>query len=79
MKIRDLDIVVSEDVVGDFKKAISEVILYKNDKTEIARQSVTSTTVSFTNLNTIVAEGSEYMYVKLVSRKIGKDEAGKKS
>lgn len=79
MKLKDIDIVATEDVAGDFKKSISAVILYNKDKTEIARQSVTNNTVSFTNINYIVAEGSENIYVKLISRKIWKDEAGAKT
>ena len=61
----------------NLKDAVSEVILYANDKTtEIARQIVTSDTVTFNNVNYVVEEGSSNVYVKVVTHKIGKDEAG---
>ena len=74
VKIKDLNIVGAGT---GFIDAVSEVILVKGDKTtEIARKSVTSTTVDFNDVNYVVAEGTENVYVKLVTRKIGKDEAG---
>jgi hypothetical protein len=55
---------------------VKEVILYSQDKTtEIGRETVTSTTVSFDNINYVVSEGSENVYVRVVTGKIGKDEA----
>lgn len=77
VKIKDLSIVAGGAAVANFVDAVSEVVLVKGDKTtEIARKSVTTSTVSFDDVNYTVAEGSENIYVKLVTRKIGKDEAG---
>jgi hypothetical protein len=57
--------------------AVKEVIIYSNDKTtEIARENVTSDTVSFTNVNYVIEEGTENIYVKVVTAKQGKDQAG---
>ena len=59
---------------GDFKKAIEQVCLYKDDKaTQIACKGVSDDTVTFTGLDYEVAEGSEDIYVSVVANKIGKD------
>lgn len=74
IKIKDLDVVGAGT---NFVSAVSEIVLYKNDKTtEIARKSVSSLTTTFSDINYVVAQGSENIYVKVVTRKIGKDEAG---
>lgn len=58
---------------ANFADAVSEVILVKGDKTtEIARKSVTTSSVEFKNLNYVVTQGTENIYVKLVTRKIDK-------
>lgn len=78
VKIKDLQIVADESGASawDFLASVSEVIIYKNDKTtEIDRESVSSSTVTFTNINYVVAQWSENLYVKVKTRKIGKDEA----
>ena len=73
--IKDLSVVASH---ADFTSAVSEVILYSNDKTtEIWREPVVSTTVTFDNINYVASEGNENLYIKVVTRKIGKDSAGK--
>lgn len=73
VKIKDLQVIASS---AQFVSAVSEIIIYKNDKTtEIDRESVSGQTVTFTNINYIVAQGSENLYVKVKTRKIGKDEA----
>jgi len=70
--VKDLQFV---DGTGNLANAVSEIVLYGNDKTtEIARKTVSNATVTFTNMNYEVAEGSQNMYVKVVARKIGKDE-----
>jgi hypothetical protein len=47
---------------------------------EIKRETVSSSnTVTFDNINYVVKEGSETVYVKVVSRKIGKDSSGVQS
>jgi hypothetical protein len=75
--IKDLSVVASD---ADFVDAVSEVILYANDKTtEISREPVTTTTVTFDNINYVANEGNENLYVKVVARKIGKNAAGKLS
>jgi len=74
IKIKDLDVVSGGT---NFVSAVAEIVLYKNDKTtEIARKSVSSTTTTFNDVNYVIAQGSENIYVKVVTRKIGKDEAG---
>ena len=76
VKIKDLQIIWTWDS-ANFVNAVSEVIIYGNDKTtEIDRESVTSTWVTFSNINHIVDEWSENLYVKVITRKIGKDQAG---
>jgi len=76
-KIIDMQIDETALANDSFKTAVSEVVLYANDKTtEIARQIVTSDTVLFNNVNYVAEEGSSNIYVKVVTHKIGKDEAG---
>lgn len=81
---------VNEDVlVKDFKLTsslanlqyyVSEVVVFANDKTtELDRETVTSSTVSFDNTNFVVAEGTSNVYVKVVTNKIGKDQAWRQS
>jgi len=71
------DLTITETSGGALKSAVSEVVLYANDKTtEIGRKSVTSDTVTFTNINHKIAEGSENIYVKVVALAMGKDRAG---
>jgi hypothetical protein len=60
--------------------AVSEVIVYANDKTtEIARQTVVSEPVTFNNANFTIPEGNSNIYVKVVTNKQGKDQAGKQT
>jgi hypothetical protein len=71
--VKDLSFVSGAGI----QNVISEIILYKNDKTtEIARKAVTSITTTFTDLNYSVAMGSEKIYVKVNAQAIGKDQAG---
>ncbi len=74
IKVKDLNLVFSSDV----SSSVDTLILYRGDKvTEIAREAVTGTTVQFRNIaNYVIAEGTESLYAKLVTRKIGKNEAG---
>jgi len=68
------------DSDGSLEDYVSEVIVYESDKTtEISRETVTSSTVEFENVNYVVEEGTTNLYVKVVTRKIGKDEAGNQS
>lgn len=73
VKVRDLTVTFDSDV----SSSVDSIILYKGDKvTEIARETATAAAVSFTNIPSyVVSEGTESMYVKLVTRKIGKNEA----
>jgi len=71
------DFTISETTGSGLSSAVSEVIVYANDKTtELARKTVTSDTLTFDNVNFVVEEGSENIYVKVVTTKQGKDEAG---
>ncbi len=72
--VKDLTVTFSADVSA----SVDSVILYKGDKTtEIAREAVTGAAVTFTSIPSyVVAEGTETLYVKVVTRKIGKNEAG---
>ena len=75
IKIKDLKIDQTNGGVN-LEDAVAEIVLYANDKTtEIARQIVTSDTVTFNNIDYVVPEGSSNIYVKVVTHKIGKDEA----
>ncbi|MFZ2151084.1 MAG: S-layer homology domain-containing protein [Candidatus Absconditicoccaceae bacterium] len=74
--IRDLNVVAAGDTTN-FVNSVSEVVLYANDKTtEIGREPVTTTTVTFDNIDYVATEGNTNLYAKVVSRKIGKDSAG---
>lgn len=76
VKIKDLNITAAGASGSSLANVVSEVILFANDKTTIiGRESVTSSTVTFDNINHVVAEGSENVYVKVVTRQIGKDKA----
>jgi hypothetical protein len=62
--------------------AVSEVIVYANDKTtEVARETVVSgvETVTFDNANFVVGEGTSNIYVKVITHKQGKDQAGQQT
>jgi hypothetical protein len=67
---------------GVLSNAVSEVIVYANDKTtEVARETVVSgvETVTFDNANFVVAEGTSNVYVKVITHKQGKDQAGQQT
>ena len=71
-------LVVRADETGNavaFETAVSELLIFANDK-EIARETVTSDVTTFENVDYVVAEWSENLYVKVITRKIGKDAAG---
>lgn len=75
IKIKDLHI--AETSWSALKNGVKTVILLKSDKTtEIARKSVSSDDVFFDDVNYIVNEGTEKIYVKVETSKIGKDQAG---
>ena len=78
VKVKDLTLTADETGESTaFESAVSTVILYANDKTtEIARKSVTSNVTTFSDVNYVVAEGSSNIYAKVITRKIGRDEAG---
>lgn len=56
--------------------AVGSVALYKADGSLIASKTVTSSSVVFEDVNYAVAEGSETIYVKAITNKIGKDQVG---
>ena len=71
------DLTLTQTGASALKNAVSTVILYGNDKvTELGRQTVTSNTVAFDNVNFTVAEGTQNVYVKVITSKQGKDAAG---
>lgn len=74
ISVEDIDATFSSDVSA----SVDTLILYRGDKvTEIAREAVTAATVQFRNIaNFTIAEGTESVYAKIVTRKIGKNEAG---
>jgi hypothetical protein len=61
---------------ADSSSAISEVVVFDNNMVEIAREVVTDAAAEFTDVDFTVEEGTENIYVKVVARKIGKNEAG---
>lgn len=77
--IRDLEL----EQVGPaaaLTDGVATVVLYGNDKvTEIARESVTSDTVLFEDINYTVEVGSENIYAKVITHPYGKDKAGTES
>ncbi|MDD2565975.1 MAG: hypothetical protein PHZ26_03465, partial [Candidatus Gracilibacteria bacterium] len=71
------DFTISETSLQTLASAVSEIIVYANDKTtELARKTITSDTITFDNVNFTVEEGSENIYIKVVASKQGKDQAG---
>ena len=75
--IKVVDFQLFESGSNTFANGVKEVIVYGNDKTtEIARETVNSETVTFTNANFIVEEGTSNIYVKVITHKQGKDQAG---
>lgn len=59
----------------DLQNLVSEVILIGDDKTtELGRETVASDTVNFTDLNKEMPEGTYKVFVKVLARKIGKNE-----
>lgn len=70
---KDITVTLSGSAVVD---SVASVSLYKADGTLIASKSVTTATVLFEDVNYAVAEGSETIYVKVVSNKVGKDQSG---
>jgi len=74
IKIKDI---IIRGTGTDFEKAVSEVIILGPDKTtEIARKSVSTSTINLNDMQYVVSPGSQNIYLKVVTRKIGKDEAG---
>jgi len=74
--IKDLDMVATV-AAGNLIDGVKEVILYANDKTtEIARRTVTSDTVSFNNIDYTVAQGTEKIWVKVSTQRIGLNHPG---
>lgn len=59
-----------------FESAVSEIVLFDEDGDEIGRESVTSDVTTFDTFDYVVEEWSENIYVKVITRKIGKDAAG---
>lgn len=74
VKVKDLTVTFDSDI----SSTLSDVVLYKADKTtEIDREAVTAAAVTFTDIpNYIVNEGTESLYIKVVTRAIGKNKAG---
>lgn len=73
VKVKDVTVTFDADI----SSSVATVILYKGDKTtEVARETATAAAVTFTNIPSyVVAEGTETMYVKVITRNIGKDQA----
>lgn len=67
------DVTLANDGTTGLQTAISELVLLKNDKTtEIARKSVTGNDTAFDDVNYVVAEGTENVYVGVVAHKMGR-------
>jgi len=74
------ELTVADTGAGAMNDYVSEVILYKNDKTtEIARKTVTGDSVDFTGLTETFEPGTTNIYVKVVALKMGLNEAGDQS
>lgn len=74
--IKDLNMVATV-AVGDLVDGVKEVILYANDKTtEIARRTVTADTVVFNNINYEVAQGTQKVWLKVATQRIGLNHPG---
>lgn len=71
---RDIKVTLTGAVAAN--NTVGSVSLYKKDGSLIASKSVTSNEVLFEDVNYAVAEGSETIYVKVVTNKVGKDQVG---
>ena len=76
-QINSFTIVQSNGAV-DMQDGIAEIIVYASDKTTvIARKSVGSDTITFTDVPGFVVDaGSENIYIKVVGHKMGLSETG---
>lgn len=70
------DITVTLTGAANVANTVASVSLYKADGSLIASKTVTSATVLFEDVNYAVAEGSETIYVKVVTNMVGKDQVG---
>ncbi|MDP2670535.1 MAG: hypothetical protein Q8O99_06605 [bacterium] len=76
MDIEDLVLQVSGAGASNFADSVSEVILYDADGAELDREFVSTTPVTFDNVNLNIDEGSTMVYVKVVADLIGKSQNG---
>lgn len=72
MKLNDVKLVFGG---ADFDGAVSKVQLYANDKTTLIKEKTVNSNIEllFEGLDYVVAQGTENIYVKVVTEKIGKD------
>lgn len=70
---KDITVALSGSNVAE---AVGSVALYKADGSLIASKTLTTSSVVFEDVNYAVAEGSETIYVKAITNKIGKDQVG---
>jgi len=73
------DLTITEGAAADLSTTLATVVLYDNDKTtEVARENITAgaTTVTFTDIDWTVEEGSKNLYVKVIAHRMGKDQTG---
>lgn len=69
--------VIKELTIGGVNvNAIKEVVLLDKDMKEVAKETVAGANVKFDNLSLNVKEGSDKIFVKVVTNKIGKDRIG---
>lgn len=76
------DIILQVNGSGpDFVDAVESISLYAKDKTTLLyTESVSSSTVTFNNINYVVpAQGTDTIYVKVTANTIGYQEIGKQS
>ena len=77
--IRDLNVIAGGGALS-LENSVATMILFANDRvTEVSRRSVTGNTVEFRNLNYTVQQGSENLYVKVITHEFGKNKPGAES
>jgi hypothetical protein len=77
--IEDFVVTIANATADQATAALSDIILVDSDMNELARKSVSGTTVSFENANVVIPEGTGNYYLKVVSNEIGQDKAGEQS
>lgn len=75
VEIEDLTLTATVGA-GDFDQAVAEVVLFDEDGNVIDSETVSSNVVEFNNIDLVIEEGSQFVFVKVVTDIIGDNENG---